>query len=163
MISAAPQPIFASSFPPRPRQQALWCRACGVDAKLVAGYCSSCYAQRRWDRIYFGGLRAQVLARDNYHCQACGRRGEGKRSLAVHHRRPGISRERWLVTLCLGCHARVHRVLVWRPPFSQGLPQAVLLWREQHPGAAEQLLLCLAGFEVSPPETYAPLALELPF
>ena len=148
MASLALEPVSGPPLAVLVRQTALWCRVCGAEAKLIAGYCSRCYAQRRRDRVYFGGLRAQVLARDNYHCQACGRRGEGKRSLAVHHRRPGISRERWLVTLCLGCHARVHRLLFWRRRFSKSLPLALLLWREQHPGAPEQLLLDFTGMRI---------------
>jgi len=43
-----------------------------------------------------------------------------------------------LVTLCAGCHARVHRTRI----LSRWLPEVlVVLWREWHPDAAEQLQL----------------------
>ena len=43
-----------------------------------------------------------------------------------------------LVTLCAGCHARVHRSRILR----RWLPEIlVVLWREWHPDAVEQLQL----------------------
>lgn len=45
-----------------------------------------------------------------------------------------------LITLCRTCHQRVHHT--WRPAFSfDGLLR--LLWREAHPGLAEQWALRL--------------------
>ena len=127
------------------RQRTRCCRSCGAGAcaaggRLVKGLCRRCYALHHHDQLYFGGLRQQVLARDNHRCQACGKLGRRRRSLAVHHRKPGISSRRWLVTLCLACHARVHRTLVWRFHSTKSLPAAAL-WRELHPGAPEQLAL----------------------
>jgi hypothetical protein len=131
----------------RTPQQALWC-VCGA-AKLAAhGLCARCYARRQRDRAYFAGLRETVLARDHHCCQVCHRPEApldpsqrplgGPSFLVVHHRRPGISRERLLISLCPACHARVHRLAaVLRP-----LPALLLtLWREQHPRGVEQLLL----------------------
>jgi hypothetical protein len=54
----------------------------------------------------------------------------------VHHRRRGDHTQ--LVTLCAGCHARVHRSRIlrrWQPEI------LVVLWREWHPDAVEQLQL----------------------
>ena len=43
-----------------------------------------------------------------------------------------------LVTLCAGCHARVHRTLILR----RRLPKILIdLWREWHPDTVEQLQL----------------------
>jgi hypothetical protein len=60
------------------------------------------------------------------------------------------------VTLCAGCHARVHRTRFLR----RWLPELlVLLWREWHPGSVEQLQLPLelsaavlsgAGWQILP-------------
>jgi hypothetical protein len=121
----------------RTPQQALWC-VCGA-AKLAArGLCARCYARRQRDRARFAGLRETVLARDHRSCQVCHQPECGTRTLVVHHRRPGISRERLLIALCPACHARVHRLAaVLRP-----LPALLLtLWREQHPRGVEQLTL----------------------
>ena len=56
--------------------------------------------------------------------------------LNVHHRQPGDHTQ--LVTLCAGCHARVHRTRI----LGRWLPEIlVVLWREWHPDAVEQLQL----------------------
>lgn len=147
-------------FAVRRTQQALWCRLCAQQGKLIGGYCSCCYARRRWDARYFAGLRAQVLARDSHTCQLCTRSAAGKRSIAVHHRRPGVSKIASLISLCPGCHARLHKTLVWRQSFFRSVPLAVQLWRELHPGAPEQLALGLDGSAATsalsalPPRTY---------
>jgi len=50
---------------------------------------------------------------------------------AQQHRRPGDHTQ--LVTLCAGCHARVHRTLILR----RWLPEILVdLWREWHPDAS---------------------------
>jgi 5-methylcytosine-specific restriction endonuclease McrA len=78
-----------------------------------------------------------VIARDHGVCRVCGRPGSGKR-IHVHHRRLGVTQERFLITLCPGHHALVHRLKV----VDRLLPALVLeLWREQHPEASEQLAL----------------------
>ena len=89
--------------------------------------------QRR-NRSAIAGLRPRVLARDHHCCRVCGRQAE---RLHVHHRRPGVSRETLLITLCPACHARIHTRCWRRKPQLLG----VELWREQHPGAHEQLAL----------------------
>ena len=66
-------------------QFALWCRSCGASATLIRGFCSSCYAAQRHDRLHFGGWRRTILERDRHACRVC---GERKRHLHVHHRRP---------------------------------------------------------------------------
>jgi 5-methylcytosine-specific restriction endonuclease McrA len=53
-------------------------------------------------------LRHQVLSRDGWKCQACGRRS----NLEVHHKefrsRSGDDSEQNLITLCVVCHSYVH-------------------------------------------------------
>jgi len=56
--------------------------------------------------------------------------------LNVHHRHPGDHAQ--LVTLCAGCHARVHRTRILRRWLLEIL---VDLLREWHPDAVEQLRL----------------------
>ena len=97
-------------LPARRAQGTQWCRICGEQSKLIAGYCSRCYSRRHWDKRYFAGLRVQVLARDNHSCQFCSKAARGKRSIAVHHRRPGTSTLASLISLRPGCHARLHKI-----------------------------------------------------
>ena len=118
-------------------QLAMHCR-CGRESVLALGMCSTCYTLRRQDEEYFGGLREAVLERDGYRCRVCDAPGTGKRSIIVHHRVPGQSRMHLMISLCPGCHARVHRtkaVLVTMPPL------LLELWREQHPRGHEQTAL----------------------
>ena len=53
-------------------------------------------------------LRYEVLQRDNWRCQDCGRR----ENLEVHHKRMrsqgGDDSELNLITLCHSCHAKQH-------------------------------------------------------
>ena len=56
--------------------------------------------------------------------------------MAVHHRVPGTSEEDLMITLCLGCHAKVTRTLFMDKCWP---PLLIALWREQHPEAHEQL------------------------
>ena len=53
-------------------------------------------------------LCRQVLARDNWRCQVCGSRN----NLQVHHQQlrsqQGSDEDSNLITLCAGCHARLH-------------------------------------------------------
>jgi ATP-dependent DNA helicase RecQ len=64
----------------------------------------------RLDPESYESLRQQVLRRDGWRCQSCG----GMSNLEVHHREfrshLGDDSERNLITLCTGCHARMHRV-----------------------------------------------------
>jgi hypothetical protein len=83
--------------------------SCGQGTPAIAGLCMSCYRRRQYSARFFGG---------------------------IHHRHPGDHTQ--LVTLCAGCHARVHRTGVLR----HWLPEILVdLWREWHPDAVEQLRL----------------------
>jgi len=54
-------------------------------------------------------LRQDVLRRDGWRCQSCG----GMSNLEVHHKRfrsqSGNDSEENLITLCVGCHAKIHQ------------------------------------------------------
>ena len=119
-----------------PKQIVMHC-PCGAEKVLALGLCSTCYTLKRQDDEYFGGLREEVLARDGYRCAVpgCTTVKRGKRSVAVHHRIPGKSDMKLMITLCLPCHARVTRTLVLRKAWPLLLR---VLWREQHPQAHEQ-------------------------
>lgn len=118
----------------RQKQRALYCR-CGREKILANGMCAVCYTLRRQDSEYFGGLRELVLGRDGYACRVCGASGSGKRSITVHHRKPGRSVLHLMIALCPACHAKVHRT---RAVVSQMPPLLLALWREQHPHGHEQ-------------------------
>ena len=64
----------------------------------------------RLDRQSYQKLHKQILRRDGWRCQLCGR-GE---DLQVHHiearSRMGPDKEENLMTLCARCHRRVHRM-----------------------------------------------------
>lgn len=127
-----------------PRQTAMHC-PCGRAKLVAAGLCGTCYTLKRQDTEHFGGLREVVLERDGYRCRVCDASGRGKRTITVHHRRPGQSVLEWMIALCPACHAKVHRtkaVRVIMPPL------LLKLWREQNPGAQEQIAF---DFDVPPP------------
>jgi ribosomal protein L40E len=108
------------------------------------GLCRRCYARHWFDRRFFGGHRERVRVRDGGFCQTCGQPGSGGRALPIHHRRPAISQDRYLITVCRRCHVRIHRlrmVLTILPTL------LVELWREQHPDGVEQLTLDFARQE----------------
>ena len=110
------------------------CR-CGRETILAHGMCRTCYTLRRQDEENFGGLREAVLGRDGDRCRVCDALGTGKQSIIVHHRVPGRSELRLMISLCPACHARVHRtkaVLAAMPAL------LLVLWREQHPRGHEQ-------------------------
>ena len=117
-----------------PAQLALFC-GCGrrpVELR-EPGCCRLCYCRRYRSLRFFGGLREAVLKRDRFRCRACG----ASARLVVHHR-SGDNQKRRLITLCIGCHTRVHR---YRALWSW-VPEVLLkLWRERHPGEPVQLQL----------------------
>ena len=118
-------------------QRSLYCR-CGRQRVLANGMCATCYTLRRQDEAHFNGLREVVLERDGYCCRVCGASGRNKRSITVHHRKPGRSVLHLMISLCPGCHAKVHKtkaVLAEMPPL------LLELWREQHPRGQEQTVL----------------------
>jgi 5-methylcytosine-specific restriction endonuclease McrA len=63
----------------------------------------------RLDPVSYGGLRQQILRRDGWRCQFCGRMS----NLEVHHREfrshSGADSDENLITLCTACHTRMHR------------------------------------------------------
>jgi 5-methylcytosine-specific restriction endonuclease McrA len=63
----------------------------------------------RLDRNSYRALHRQVLERDHWRCQVCGR----MQNLEVHHlefrSQSGSDEEQNLITLCAECHARMHR------------------------------------------------------
>lgn len=118
-------------------QLAMYCR-CGNEKILALGLCSTCYTLKRQDEEYFGGLRETVLVRDGYCCRVCGASGRRKRSIVVHHRKPGVSLLHLMISLCLKCHAKVGRTKL---VLSEMPPLLLELWREQHPDGHEQTTL----------------------
>ena len=117
------------------RQKLLFCPDCG-GVPSIAGLCAACYRQRRHSARSFAGLRDQVLRRDGFQCQGCGAGNQRP----VHHRKPGIHHEKWLVTICPACHAIIHKLQAHR----RWLPGPLLeLWREQHPAVPVQLQLAI--------------------
>lgn len=118
-------------------QRFMHCR-CGRERVLANGMCATCYTLRRQDEEHFGGLREAVLERDGYCCRVCGASGRGKRSITVHHRKPGRSVLHLMISLCPACHAKVHRT---KTVMSEMPPLLLELWREQHPKGHEQTTL----------------------
>lgn len=120
----------------KPKQIVMHC-PCGRPKVLAKGLCSTCYTLKRQDDEYFGGHREDVLQRDEYRCRVpgCKTVKRGKRSVAVHHRKPGVSDPALMITLCLSCHAKVTRTRY----VSADWPELLrVLWREQHPQGHEQ-------------------------
>jgi len=122
-------------------QRAMHC-PCGRAKILAHGLCATCYTLKRQDAEYFGGLRETVLERDGYRCRVCDAPGRRKRSITVHHRVPGKSVLRLMISLCPGCHAKVERT---KAVFSAMSPLLLELWREQHPQGHEQTILTFKG------------------
>ena len=116
------------------------CCPCGNDKVLALGLCATCYTLKRQDEEYFGGQREAVLARDGNRCAVpgCTTLKRGKRSIAVHHRKPRNSDPKLMITLCLACHAKVTRTQYLKREWPALLR---VLWREQHPKAHEQTTL----------------------
>ena len=130
---------------PRLIQRSICC-PCGNDKVLALGLCATCYTLKRQDEEYFGGHREAVLTRDGNRCAVpgCTTLKRGKRSIAVHHRKPGNSDPKLMITLCLACHAKVTRTQYLQREWP---PLLRMLWREQHPEAHEQTTLdfCVLG------------------
>jgi 5-methylcytosine-specific restriction endonuclease McrA len=102
------------------------------------GLCATCYTLKRQDDEYFGGLREAVLERDGYRCRVCDASGSDRRSIIVHHRRPGKSVLHLMISLCPACHAKVHRT---KAVLSRMPPLLLKLWHELHPKGHEQTML----------------------
>jgi len=121
--------------------------ACGRTEILALGLCATCYSLKRQDEEYFGGLREDVLKRDHYACRGCGARRRGKRTITVHHRVPGVSKFELMISLCPACHAKVERTQM---VLSEMNPVLLILWREKHPGAQEQIMLDFSVNDLPP-------------
>jgi hypothetical protein len=133
-------------------QLALWCRVRGTPGTLLRGCCARCHSAERRNFLFFGGLRRKVFERDGGACRVCAQPGTSEIRIHVHHRKPGVSRERLSISLCPAHHAQVHHLRV----LDRMLPAlAAELWRELHPGAPEQLFL---GFEAMEGERSAAAA-----
>ena len=69
---------------------------------------SQAHNRRRIARTAHQEIKAQVLQRDNWRCQACGSRT----ALEVHHLKfrshQGEDTEDNLITLCTFCHRQIH-------------------------------------------------------
>ncbi len=80
-----------------------------------------------------------MLTRDGNRCAVpgCTTLKRGKRSIVVHHRRPGNSDPKLMFTL-LACNAKVTRTLHLKREWPALLR---VLWREQHPKGHEQTTL----------------------
>jgi len=67
------------------------------------------HARLRLDTRAYEALRQEVLRRDGYRCQWCGT----MLNLEVHHTHvrshSGDDTEQNLITLCVACHALLHR------------------------------------------------------
>jgi hypothetical protein len=127
-------------------QRAMLC-PCGNPKILAHGLCGTCYTLKRQDEEYFGGLREAVLERDGYRCRVCDASGRDKRSIIVHHRVPGKSVLSLMISLCPGCHAKVHRT---KAVMSEMSPLLLILWREQHPEGHEQTTLNFNSLRAAP-------------
>lgn len=131
-MGAASAPAMARKrrvpWPAHSRQRFLCCLVCFSDELCARGLCRSCYDAAYRDESYFSGCKERVLLRDKRRCRVC-----GIASGVVHHRKPGVDRDEWLITLCPACHATVERLQEldrYLPPF------LIELWREKHPDAA---------------------------
>ena len=95
-----------------------------------------------------------MLTRDGNRCAVpgCTTLKRGKRSIAVHHRKPGNSDPKLMITLCLACPAKVTRT---RHLQREWPPLLRILWREQHPKGHEQTALDLS--EKKAPAKLVPL------
>ena len=118
------------------KKQIPLCCPCGELELYRRGLCQVCYHRRRRSRSRFSGRREEILARDRHLCRVC----RARYPLVVHHRRPS-NLSSTLITLCRGCHARLHQLRTinrWVPDM------LVELWAEQHPGRPRQLQLALS-------------------
>ncbi len=103
----------------RHMQRVMHC-PCEKRKLLALGLCSTCYTLKRQDEECFGGLQEAVLERDGYRCRLCEASARDKSFIILHHRVPGRSLMRLMLSLCPGCHAKIHRtkaVLSAMPPF----------------------------------------------
>ena len=129
-----PMPFEGSAAFTPAMQESLFDGLCGCLERTVekAGLCRPCYARQYRSRRFFKGLRVDVLRRDRNACRACGSRHQ----IVIHHRKLGVNATDCLITLCSGCHARIHRSYVLRCWVSA---ITLELWREIHKTSPMQL------------------------
>jgi hypothetical protein len=97
------------------------------------GCCRSCYYRRYHSLRFFGGLQARQVS-----LPVCGKGAP----LLVHHR-DGHNEKRFLITLCISCHVRLHRYR----GLSRWIPKALLeLRKEIHPDHPLQLQIAFRDF-----------------
>jgi HNH endonuclease len=65
-------------------------------------------AENRLRACEYDRLRRQILQRDAWHCQACGRRTNLQVHHLIHSGRGGSDSEKNLISLCTDCHRCVH-------------------------------------------------------
>jgi len=101
-------------------------------------FCSiECYSKTRYkgDKIR-DSVRVQVLKRDGYTCQICGR--DVSSWAHIHHTGEEDSSSN-LITLCPSCHIRAHKSLKMgrRLPVNRtiGVTEEVYTWLHQHKGS----------------------------
>jgi 5-methylcytosine-specific restriction endonuclease McrA len=107
--------------------QTALCCPCGKTPIVAKGCCATCYTLKRRDDAEHGGLRDAVLTRDERRCRVCGLPGEGKRKIALFHRKPGSSTLQDMISVCPSCLATVTRTKHQKPWWSELL---VILWCE---------------------------------
>jgi hypothetical protein len=124
-----PLPDLRRTGSRRSRQRTLSC-GCVQGEPVVSGLC---YRSRSQSRSRFDRNRESVLDRDRA-CRVAEQ--ENAARLHVHHRRPGLHDPAWLITICAGCHARVHRLGAIRNWLTE---YPIELWMEQYAGVPVQL------------------------
>lgn len=101
---------------------------------LFCNRCRSCYSRSGQPELVFGGFREEGLDRARRVCNTCGE----TRWLVAHHRRAGFNDPGLLITGCVVCQARIHRLTTIRTSVPVPL---VPLWAEHHSGMPVQLQL----------------------
>jgi hypothetical protein len=94
-----------------------------------------------WDKQMFGGNKQKALKRDNFKCQECGMTQEEHIKLfifqlIVHHidgagrrsEKPNNKIDN-LITLCVRCHARVHREREMKSKWGDLIKQDDSIWK----------------------------------
>ena len=108
---------------------------CGNHKVLALGLCATCYTLKQQDEEYFGGMREAVLERDGYAAASVTPPVATNAPSSFTTGYPGKSILNLMLSLCPGCHAKIHRT---KAVLSAMPPLLLELWREQHPRGHEQ-------------------------
>lgn len=93
-----------------------------------------------WDNYEFGGNKQLALERDNFECQDCGMSQEKhiilfNTELIVHHKDGQGRRSKKknhnidnLITLCVRCHAKIHREIEMKERYGELMDQDDSEW-----------------------------------